>query len=71
VKHTDYEAPHYTVFSSLITTSSLLGPNIILSTLFLNTLIRIQVFHLIHYHSSRRKFSMYDFMLIYISCKIA
>jgi len=32
-----YEAPHYVVFSSLLPTSFLLGPNIHLRTLFSNT----------------------------------
>jgi hypothetical protein len=32
-----YEAPHYAVFSSLPFISSLLGPNILLRTLFANT----------------------------------
>jgi hypothetical protein len=34
---TSYEAPHYAVFSSLPIISSLFRPNIVLSTLFANT----------------------------------
>jgi hypothetical protein len=33
-----YEAPHYAIFTSLLLTSFLLGPNDPLSTLFSNTL---------------------------------
>ena len=38
VRITDHEAPHYVVFSTLLFTSSLLGPNIPPNTLFSNTL---------------------------------
>ena len=34
-KNTNHEAPHYVIFSSLVT-STLVGPNILLSTLFSN-----------------------------------
>jgi len=37
VESTDHEAPRYVVFSTSVT-SSRLGPNIFLSTLFSNTL---------------------------------
>jgi len=38
VSSTDHSAPHYVVFSHSPVTSSLLGPNILLGTLFSNTL---------------------------------
>ena len=38
VSSTDHSAPHYVVSSTPLVTSSLLGPNILLSTLFSNTL---------------------------------
>jgi hypothetical protein len=34
VRSTDHEAPHYVVFSAALLTSSLLGPNIFLTILF-------------------------------------
>jgi hypothetical protein len=37
-KGTNYEAPHYEVFLQPPVTSSLFGPNILLSNLFSNTL---------------------------------
>jgi hypothetical protein len=37
MKSTSYEVPHYAVFSSLPSLSSLVGPNILLSTLFSDT----------------------------------
>jgi hypothetical protein len=37
-RSTSYEAPHYSVSSKSPVTSSLFGPNILLSTLFSNTL---------------------------------
>ena len=38
VRSTDYSAPHYVIFFYSPVTSSLLGPNILLNTLFSNTL---------------------------------
>jgi hypothetical protein len=52
VKRTSYEAPHYEFFSRLLQITSHLGPNILLSTQFSNTLnpwtsfsVRDQVSH--------------------------
>jgi hypothetical protein len=41
MKNANYEAPHYAVFTSLLSpvTSSFLGPDILLSTLFSNILV--------------------------------
>jgi hypothetical protein len=42
-KSTNHKVPHYAIFSILVT-SSLFGPNILLSTLFSNILKDLQYF---------------------------
>jgi hypothetical protein len=45
-KSTSYEAPHYAIFPNLHNVSSLFSPNILLSTLFSNTLSHCSILNI-------------------------
>jgi hypothetical protein len=70
VKSKIYEGPYYVIFSNTLVTSCLLGSNILLSTLFSDTLNLISSFRATDQvsHSKKKKKKKKKKIVIIISC---